>query len=105
MWRMATGNSGDPLPAPLNFPATAASRTVRGFFPHANAPGVMAYGAPETTGQWASAKVRLGWVMKSILGRLPELFAECCHAPRLADRLHAFEASLFMVGYDVRCID
>ena len=101
MWRVATGKSGDPLPAPLTFPASTASRTVRGLFPHANAPGVMAYGAPETTGQWASAKVRLGWVMESILGRLPELFAECCPAPSLADRMHAIEAALFMVGYDV----
>lgn len=105
MWRVATGQSGDPLPAPLTFPASTASRTVRGLFPHAHSPGVMAYGAPETTGQWASAKVRMGWIMESILGRLPELFAECRPAPSLADRMHAFEALLFMVGYDVRCID
>jgi hypothetical protein len=65
----------------------------------------MAYGAPETAGQWASAKVRLGWFMESIQGRLPKLFAECCPAPSLADRMHAFEASLFMVGHDVRCLD
>lgn len=105
MWRVATGKSGDPLPAPLTFPATAASRTVCDRFPHASSPVVMAYGAPETTGQWASAKVRLGWVMESILGRLPELFADCCPAPNLADRMHAFEASLFMVGYDIGRID
>jgi hypothetical protein len=105
MWRVATGKSGNPLPALLIFPATAASRTVRGLFPTARSPCVMAYGAPETTGQWASAKVRLGWVMESILRRLPELFAECRPAPSLAERMHAFEASLFMVGYDVRCLD
>jgi hypothetical protein len=105
MWRVATGKDGNPLPALLIFPATTASRTVRGLFPHANAPGVMAYGAPETAGQWASAKVRLGWIMESIQGRLPKLFAECCPAPSLADRMHAFEASLFMVGYEVRCLD
>jgi hypothetical protein len=105
MWRMATGNSGDPLPAPLNFPATAASRTVRGLFPTARSPGVMAYGAPETAGQWASAKVRMGWIMESILGKLPALFSECCPAAGLADRMHELEASLFMVGHDVRCLD
>lgn len=104
MWRVATGKSGDPLPVPLTFPATTASRTVRRRFPHAHPPGVMAYGAPETAGEWASAKVRLGWVIENILGRLPELFAECRPAPTLAERMHAFEASLFMVGYDVRCI-
>lgn len=105
MWRVATGKSGDPLPVLLTFPATTASRTVRRRFPLARSPGVMTYGAPETAGQWASAKVRLGWVMESILGRLPELFSDCCPAPSLAERMHAFESSLFMVGYDVRCID
>jgi hypothetical protein len=25
--------------------------------------------------------------------------------PSLAERMHAFEASLFMVGYDVGCLD
>ena len=104
MWRVATDKDGDPPPASLTFPATTASRTVRGRFPHASSPGVMAYGAPETTGQWASAKVRLGWIMESILGRIPSLFSECCPAPSLADRMHAFEASLFMVGYDVSCL-
>ena len=105
MWRVATDKSGDPLPAALAFPATTASRTVRRRFPHAVSPGVMAYGAPETAGEWASAKVRLGWVMESILGKVPALFSDCCPAPSLADRMHAFEASLFMVGYDVGCID
>jgi len=105
IWRVATGKSGDPLPAMLAFPATAASRTVRGLFTHANAPGVMAYGAPETAGQWASAKVRLAWIMESVLGRLPELFSACCPVPNLADRMHALEVSLFMVGYDVKCLD
>lgn len=105
MWRLATGKSGDPLPVPLTFPATTASRTVRGLFPHARSPGVMAYGAPETAGQWASAKVRLGWIMESILWKMPSLLSNCCTAPSLADRMHAFEASLFMVGYDVGCLD
>lgn len=105
IWRMATGKDGDPLPAQLVFPATTASRTVRSIFPHARSPGVIAYGAPETAGQWASAKVRLGWVMENVLVRLPELFAECCPAASLAERMHAFEASMFMVGGDKRCLD
>jgi hypothetical protein len=103
MWRVATGKYGNLLPAPLTFTASTASRTVRDLFPHARPPGVMAYGAPETTGQWASAKVRLGWIMESILGKLPALFSECCPAPSLSDRMHAFEGSLFMLGYDVEC--
>lgn len=65
----------------------------------------MAYGAPETAGQWASAKVRLGWIMESILEKPPKLFSDCRPAPSLADRMHSFEASLFMVGCDVTCLD
>jgi hypothetical protein len=104
MWRVDTGRSGVPLPPALAFPATAASRTVHRLFPHADHPGVMAYGAPGTIIQWSGAKVRLGWVMERVLNRLPRLFADCCKTPSLADRMHAFEASLFMIGYDVTCL-
>jgi hypothetical protein len=41
----------------------------------------------------------------SILGKMLALFSDCCSTPSLADRMHAFEASLFMVGYDVTCLD
>lgn len=106
MWRVATGKSANPLPALLTFPATMTSRTVLRLFPHANHPGVMAYGAPKKTAeQWASSKVRLGWIMESILAKKPALFSGCCPAAGPADRMHAFEASLFMVGYDVTCLD
>jgi hypothetical protein len=74
-------------------------------FPQASPPGVMIYGAPETTGQWAIAKVRLGWVMEGLLGKMPALFSDSCPAPSFADRTHVFEASLFIVGYNVRCLD
>jgi hypothetical protein len=91
MWRVDTGRSGAPLPPALAFPATAASRTVCKRFPLARSPGVMAYGAPETAGEWASAKVRLGWIMESILGRLPALLSDYCSAPSLAERMHAHD--------------
>jgi hypothetical protein len=105
MWRVDTGKSGTPLPPALAFPATAASRTVLRLFPNADHPGVMVYGAPGIITQWSSAKVRLGWVMESVLNKLPGLFSDCCKTPSLADRMHAFEASLFMIGYDVTCLD
>lgn len=104
MWRVDTGKSGAPLPPALAFPATTRSRTVHRLFPHADHPGVMAYGAPGTITQWSSAKVRLGWVMESVLNRLPGLFSDRCKTPSLADRMHAIEASLFMIGYDVTCL-
>lgn len=105
MWRVDTGKSGTSLPPRLAFPATMTSRTVLRLFPHANHPGVMLYGAPDTVAQWSSAKVRLGWILESVLTKLPGLFSTCCATPSLADRMHAFEASLFMIGYDVTCLD
>jgi hypothetical protein len=105
MWRVDTGKSGGPLPSVLAFPATMTSRTVVSLFPHSNHPGVMVYGAPGTVAQWSSAKVKLGWIMESVLQKLPKLFSACYPNPCLADRMHAFEASLFMIGYNVACLD
>lgn len=104
LWREQTGRSGAPLPAALAFPATERSRTVRHLFPNARTPGVIPRQAPTTCAQWASAKVRLGWLMAHVLTQYPEMLSTCCHTPSLADRMHAFEASLFMIGYDVQCL-
>lgn len=104
MWRVQAGKSGTPLPTALVFPATMLSRTVRHAFPDAIAPRVMLYGASATCTQWASAKVRLGWLMQDVLQRCPEIFSACSATPTLGDRMHAFEASLFMIGYDVACL-
>lgn len=105
LWRNNTNRSGTPLPSALAFPATMRSRTVLRLFPDASHPGIMTYGAPDTCAQWSSAKVRLGWIMESVLTQRPRLFSTCCPTPSLADRMHAFEASLFMIGYDVACLD
>lgn len=104
LWRVQTGRSGASLPAALAFPATERSRTVRHLLPKARAPGVIPRGAPTTCAQWASAKVRLGWLMAHVLTQAPGVLSACCPAPSLADRMHAFEASLFMIGYDVQCL-
>ncbi|OGB04781.1 MAG: hypothetical protein A3G29_07965 [Burkholderiales bacterium RIFCSPLOWO2_12_FULL_64_99] len=49
---------------------------------------------------WARRQLQLGWIIREVL-RETELFAEL---PRLVDRCHAFEAGLFMLGYDLRCL-
>lgn len=46
--------------------------------------------------QWTSAKIRLGWILQAVLEAKPSLFSQ--YDPRL--RMRAFEASLFMAGYD-----
>jgi hypothetical protein len=100
IWRRDNGKEKEPLPNVLTFPATMISRTVLKLFPSALHPGVLIYGSNTTPAAWSSAKVRLAWIMEAVLLRLQELFAA---EGRSADRMHAFEASLFMIGYDVTC--
>ena len=49
--------------------------------------------------QWARWQVRLGWIIRALLERTG-WFADQGALPA---RCHAFEASLFMLGYDLRC--
>lgn len=49
--------------------------------------------------EWARWQVRLGWIIREVLER-SEWFADQGALPA---RCHAFEASLFMLGYDLRC--
>lgn len=51
--------------------------------------------------KWARWQVRLGWIIRAVLERT-DWFAEQGALPA---RCHAFEASLFMLGYDLRCFD
>lgn len=52
-----------------------------------------------TYAEWARWQVRLGWIIRALLERTG-WFAEQGALPA---RCHAFEASLFMLGYDLRC--
>jgi hypothetical protein len=105
IWRRAAGRATQPLPALLTFPATESKRTVRHLFDAAEAPGQLLYGKlheARTVRRWAEAKIRLGWLMQDILALQPEMFGRA--ATTHIDRMHALEASLFMVGYDVACL-
>ncbi|SAL79314.1 hypothetical protein AWB67_05424 [Caballeronia terrestris] len=56
---------------------------------------------------WARWQVQTGWIIQSVLQRNPQLFASLeslDDRDPLAARCHAFEASLFMIGYDLRCL-
>jgi hypothetical protein len=99
-WRVSAGFSAAPLPPELSFPATVRSRTVQSRYPLAINPIVMVYGST-TPALWSSAKVRLGWIIEEVL-KHSEIFSSCCTSQ--TKRMHAFEASLFMMGYDVCCI-
>lgn len=99
-WRRHSGLTTKPLPNTLKFPATLPTRTVLKQFTDADHPGVMIYGADNTVVQWSGAKVRLGWLIGTLIDRLPNLFADID-----GGRMRAFEAALFMIGYDVRCLN
>jgi hypothetical protein len=98
LWRQESNKKINSLPDTLKFPATVSTRTVLDLFPDAKNPGLMVYGNASTTIQWSGAKVRLGWLMKAIIN--VNLFNEIDEALRM----RAFEASLFMLGYDVTCL-
>jgi hypothetical protein len=103
LWRRSCGKAGEPLPSELAFPAISSDRSVHGLFADAQSPGVLSYAsaaAAATAADWCSAKVRLGWLMAAVLQKAPGLFA----GEATQDRMHAFEASLFMIGYDVGCL-
>jgi len=99
-WRVTQGISSAALPPELDFPATLPTRMVSRLFPKTPyRPSLINYISPNAAGEWASASVRLGWIMEEILARNAKLFGGTMQA-----RMHAFEASLFMIGYDVRCL-
>lgn len=105
LWRRAKGLWQTPLPQLLVFPSVYGGRSVDDAFVDAKSPGVLTGNQNQAT-QWASAKVRLGWIMQELLSR-NSWFAEAIPGTKnvpLKFRMHAAEASLFMLGYDVSCL-
>ncbi|MFV3383737.1 MULTISPECIES: hypothetical protein [Pseudomonas] len=86
--------------AQLKFPSGAArGKQIRD-------PGELGYAAAPrfftskvTDHIWARSQVELGWIIQAVLARLPGMFSGS-----LAERSHCFEAALFMIGYDLRCL-
>lgn len=96
MFRQQWAGNGKPL---LAFPSGGARgsqiRNPRAFLNGLAAPQFSAIDYAE----WARWQVRLGWIIRALLDRT-DWFAE---QGTLSARCHAFEASLFMLGYDLRC--
>jgi hypothetical protein len=102
LWRIDSDLTMAPLPPALTFPATLPTRTIFKRFPDAtHSPGVMTYSDARTPAIWSGAKIRLSWIMEAVLNRLPHLFVT---EGAISNRMHAFEASLFVIGYDVTCL-
>lgn len=99
LWRTESGRSQQALPDVLMFPALSKARNVNRSFPNAKKPGMLVYGGADMASNWSSAKVRLGWLMQTILTQQPLLYDKS-----MAEQMRVFEAVLFMIGYDVRCL-
>lgn len=90
------------LPEALQFPLAGGSAKAEHkldcLFEQPEEPGRLNYATANTTARWASAKLRLAWVMAETLRKTPALFGD------QPERMRAMEASLFMVGYDIRSL-
>jgi hypothetical protein len=88
-WRQQTGRYDAPSPS-LCFPAVGGTgRCVLDRYPGAADPGALHYNTTSTPGRWAAAMVRLGWLMKLMLGGNPS-----------PAEIRWLEASLFVAGDD-----
>lgn len=106
IYRLKTNQSWLEVPNLLAFPvppedAKSQRRRVKYLNPNALAPKpeMLSYISKKTPTQWASAKIRLGWIITEVLKKNPTLLSNQEHS-----RHHAFEAALFMIGYDVRSL-
>jgi hypothetical protein len=100
LYRRRTGQNWNCVPDELAFPSTDRRRTARRLAEDAVSPGHIYYGHPDTAVCWAKAKIKLGRVMRAALAANPELFG----AMPANSRMHALEATFFMIGYDTSCL-
>lgn len=99
LYRIETGSAATPL---LTFPVGLARGN------QARDPAMILntnaapkfYTAAVAPYRWAQAQLKLGWIIESLLQRDQDLFKE---EGSLASRCHAFEAGMFVIGYDLRC--
>jgi hypothetical protein len=103
IFRVDTQRKWTQVPKNLLFPTMAAEPRRRVQSLHSSAlvsdGALMGYASPGTPSRWASAKIRLGWIVQAVLEKDAALLSHQVHS-----RQHAFEATLFILGYDVRCL-
>lgn len=99
LYRRQTNTQWGVLPEELKFPALSPSRTIAELVPDADvhSHGFMNYDVK----LWAATKIRLGWLLKAVLESNESILEEEGDLP---SRMHALEACLFMIGYNVHCL-
>jgi len=104
LYRDDAGSGAQPASPALRFPSGAA-RGAQIRDPHAlNAHFPAApqfYTAGVSHVAWAQSQVKLGWIMQEVIKRTDWFYQD---GADMASSCHAFEAALFMIGYDLRCL-
>jgi hypothetical protein len=94
------------IPQDLQFPALPEeankrnARSLKSLHLTCPSPMTLRY-RPTDVLRWCLAKKRLGLVLRDTLIQKPTLFE--AEGQGVASRMHAFEASMFMLGYDLKC--
>jgi hypothetical protein len=89
------------LPEILRFPTFDAKRHVAAAIAYPLGEKRIYYTAANRHAEWSRATWTLGRLIRQVLGDNPKLLAA---EGDLLARCHAFEAALFMLGYDARCL-
>lgn len=104
LWRRSQGPYKQ-LPEILRFPATYPDRQVVDVFSDAPSHGVLSVKTKNSRlKEWTQSIVRLGWIMEEVLARTNWFKGSEDDPTSQRDRMHALEACLFMIGYDIRCM-
>jgi hypothetical protein len=94
IYRKELSLSWDSVPEEVAFPAIDRARRITSYDDVCD-PGFLYRNAASCTAEWCSAMVRLGSVFRQVLTSAPKLFRA---EDSLQKRMHALEASFFMLG-------
>lgn len=102
LFRVQTDRNWQSVPDELKFKIERyRNRTVGRLQPMSISPGHLRRSSPNFAEEWSSATVRLAWLIQAILERQPSLYALEEMQP---GKMHAFEATLFVIGYDTKSL-
>ena len=95
LYRRDAGLGWKTVPDAIRFPAIRRDRSVSVALGDAVDPGWIYYGNRRGTTDWVEAKLKARGLLRAVLTRKPGLYVEEGELPA---RMHAFEATLFMIG-------
>lgn len=101
LYRREAGRPWRSVPDVIRFPAISRERSVPHAVAEAVSPGQIHYSSPHATIEWVRAKLRARNLLAAILSSNPTLYGDEGDFPA---RMHAFEATLFMIGASPRAL-